>query len=141
MKNTETPEIMTDNITGKFNWKGKNILIVDDVPDHANMIIEYFGDTNANFYVVGTGAKAIEFCMDELVKIDLILMDIKLPGVSGYDVARIIKNVYNDIPIIAQTAYAAKEDREKCKKAGFDGYISKPICFDLAAVIINKYLS
>ena len=60
---------------------------------------------------------------------DLILMDIQLPGMDGYTATKLLKanDKLKSIPIIALTSYAMKEDREKAKKAGCDGYISKPI--------------
>jgi CheY-like chemotaxis protein len=58
--------------------------------------------------------------------IDLILMDIKLPGISGYEATKRIKEIM-DIPVIAQTAYAMTDDPSKILEAGCDDYISKPI--------------
>jgi CheY-like chemotaxis protein len=60
-------------------------------------------------------------------KIDVILMDIKMPVMDGYEAARLIKDKHPEIPIIAQTAYALVEDIEKIKKASFDAYLVKPI--------------
>jgi CheY-like chemotaxis protein len=56
-------------------------------------------------------------------------MDILLPGMSGYEATRIIKSMRNDIPVIAQTANAMPEDREKCVEAGCDDFIAKPIAY------------
>ena len=72
--------------------------------------------------------------------IDLILMDIKLPNMNGYEVTKKIKEFRNEIPIIAQTAYAMQDEREKCLKAGCDDYISKPIDIDKLFSMINKFI-
>ena len=59
--------------------------------------------------------------------LDLILLDIKLPDMTGYDLVRKIKDLNAKIPVIAQTAYALSEDRSKALEAGCDDYISKPV--------------
>jgi len=76
-------------------------------------------------------------------KIDLILMDIQLPGLNGYEVTKFIRNMgnnKNNIPIIAMTAYTMHEDRDKCIQAGMDDYISKPIDIDKLYNILDAYL-
>ncbi len=76
-------------------------------------------------------------------RVDLILMDIQLPGLNGYEVTRIIRNMEDgkkNIPIIAMTAYAMHEDRDKCIQAGMDDYISKPIDIDKLYSMLDTYL-
>ncbi len=68
--------------------------------------------------------------IDEIKKnpdIDLILMDIKMPIVDGYEATRTIKKLHPKLPIIAQTAYALGDDKHLCFEAGCDEYLSKPI--------------
>ena len=76
---------------------------------------------------------------------DLILMDCEMPGMNGYDTTRAIRDgaageAVKRIPIIAQTAYAMKDDRVKCIEAGMDDYISKPLDFDTLTAILKKWL-
>lgn len=74
-----------------------------------------------------------EDCIDYLEKnpnINLIMMDIKLRGMNGYDATKLIKQKYPALKIIAQTAYALSGDKEKALNAGCDCYISKPIDVD-----------
>jgi len=75
-------------------------------------------------------------------KVDLILMDIQLPGFNGYEVTRIVREMENTkrIPIVAMTAYAIYEDRQKCMEAGMDDYISKPIDIEKLYDILQRYL-
>ncbi|NJM16224.1 MAG: response regulator, partial [Bacteroidales bacterium] len=70
--------------------------------------------------------QAVDICKS-INKIDLILMDIKMPLLNGYDATKQIKEINPNIPIIAQTAFSMKNDRIKCIQAGCDDYISKPI--------------
>ena len=73
---------------------------------------------------------------------DLILMDVQLPGVSGMDLAKILKAEaeFKPIPVIAVTAFAMKGDEERIMEGGFDGYLSKPISIPLFLETINKFI-
>jgi len=73
---------------------------------------------------------------------NLILMDIQLPRISGYDLIKWIKadGNYNHIPIIAITAFAMEDDKEKILSLGCEGYMSKPISMDPFIENVNKFL-
>jgi PAS domain S-box-containing protein len=76
-------------------------------------------------------------------KVDLILMDIQMPGMNGFEATRIIRSSEGDvknIPIIAMTAYAMREDKDKCIQAGMDGYISKPFTIENLYSLLEHYL-
>ena len=72
------------------------------------------------------GKVAVDHC-NANKEIDLVLMDINMPILNGYDATRQIKKINPQLPIIAQTAYTSPEDVAKTKEAGCDGYLSKPI--------------
>ncbi len=72
-------------------------------------------------------------------KIDLVLMDIKMPEMNGYEATREIKSINSDIPIIAQTSF--EDDKNQCLSAGFDDFISKPVKEGLLIETIRKYLN
>jgi hypothetical protein len=72
------------------------------------------------------GDEAVETCR-KIPGIDLVLMDIKMPRMNGYEATRMIRSFNKDIVIVAQTAYALSGDREKALEAGCNDYISKPI--------------
>ena len=76
--------------------------------------------------VAKTGIEAVEVCRNN-PDLDIVLMDIKMPGIDGYEATRRIREFNKDIFILAQTAYAQSDDREKAIEAGCDEYISKPI--------------
>lgn len=71
--------------------------------------------------------------------IGLILMDMMMPEVDGYEAINILKTKGNKLPVIALTAQAMTGDREKCLSAGADGYVSKPVNIDHVMVYIEKY--
>ncbi len=122
---SKTSEIM-QNVPTEYNFKGKKILVVEDDPASLLYIEEILSETGVQLIKADDGRKAI----DAFIKtedIDLVLLDIQLPEISGYKVAREMQLIRKHIPIIAQTAYASLEDKKKCLYAGCTDYLSKPI--------------
>jgi len=116
------------------------ILIADDdeVSEmFINLIVNVFGK---EILKVRTGVEAVEICREN-PDIDLILMDIRMPEMNGYEATRQIRQFNNDVVIIAQTAFAQKGDSEKSISAGCNDYISKPIDKDKLLALIQKYFS
>jgi PAS domain S-box-containing protein len=104
---------------------GMRILIVEDDPVNQRLLEEFFEGMEKDVQFAGNGQEGIEmFKMDP--DIDLVLMDMKLPDMHGLEVTRQIKKINPQIKVIAQTAYAMSNDREKFTKEGCDGYIEKP---------------
>jgi CheY-like chemotaxis protein len=86
---------------------------------------------------VSDGVSAIE-AFYEIADFDLVLCDLRLPDISGFEVLSAIRRINHSIPVIANTAYVMNEDRRKCLKAGFNDYLSKPISReDLLKVLSN----
>jgi CheY-like chemotaxis protein len=83
------------------------------------------------------GKEAVD--MVALKMYDLIFMDLKMPEMNGYDATKQIKSSHPKIPIIAQTAYASVEDKERAVMAGCDDFIAKPIRKNVLLEIIEKY--
>ncbi len=125
---------MTEIITP--DWSNKTILIVEDVLNNFIFLRERFSKTNAKLFHAQDGVEAINFC-NNTKNVDLILMDIKLPKVNGYEATRSIKASHPQIPIIAQTAYTMSNEQVLIFEAGCDDYISKPINWQL---MISKIL-
>jgi len=87
---------------------------------------------------VRTGVEAVETCLNN-PDIDLVLMDIKMPELDGYEATRQIRQFNNDVVIIAQTAYALPGDREKAIAAGCNDHIAKPFGSESLSKLIRKY--
>ncbi len=122
-----------------YDWSQKTILLAEDDVPNSLYIVESLRKTKANIIAVKTGQDAIEEI--KLGKqIDLVLMDIKMPIVDGLTATKEILKIKPDIPIIAQTAYAFVEDREKAKNAGCVDFISKPMKSVELISTIAKYL-
>jgi len=128
-----------DVIKQTFNkYKGKTILIAEDEISNFYLLQEMFEENKANLVHVKNGKDAVEKCKTE--KIDLVLMDIKMPIMDGYEATKQIKKTKPNIPVIAQTAHAMTDDKAKALKAGCNDYITKPIDEDRLKDILSKYL-
>jgi CheY-like chemotaxis protein len=110
----------------EFRWTEKVILVAEDVELNFMYINELLEPTGAIIIRAENGKKAVDYCLSN-TKIDMVLMDILMPVMNGYEATRQIKAVRKELPIIAQTAYALTEDRGKALAAGCDDFIAKPI--------------
>ncbi|MFO7827249.1 MAG: tetratricopeptide repeat protein, partial [Bacteroidales bacterium] len=118
--------IQTQERKLEIDWKNKFILIVEDTPSNYFLLENYLKPTKVHTFWAKSGKEAIEI-FKETDHIDLVLMDIQLPGINGYEVTKLIKAHNKNIPIIAQTAYALSGEKEHSIKEGCDDYIAKPI--------------
>lgn len=114
-------------------------MIVEDDISSIFYLKEILKETGADLLIAEDGERAIRFCTEN-PEIDIVLMDIQLPILNGYETTRQIKTNSPHLPVIAQTAYALPEERNRCLAAGCDDYISKPINpFEILAMI-QKFL-
>ena len=114
------------------------ILIVDDEELNLFFLREVLEAYNFEIIEATNGKKAVEIC-DKNQEIKLILMDMKMPVMDGFEATQIIKSKYPKIKVIAQTAYALAYDEEKAKSAGCDEYLTKPLSLTLLDKIFVKY--
>jgi CheY-like chemotaxis protein len=121
-------------------WSNKNILVVEDDPASYEYLYEILSSAGCNVLHAGNGSEALNFFRGS-ISIDLILLDIQLPEIDGYQIARSIRQTNTSIPIIAQTAHAMPEDRKKCLEAGCNDYLTKPIQYDLLIDTLKVHLS
>ncbi|MBI9069824.1 MAG: tetratricopeptide repeat protein, partial [Salinivirgaceae bacterium] len=128
-----------DNTEEIYNWKGKNILVTDDDKDCSLLLSNILGTTQANILFAKTGYEAVELC--EKQKIDLVLMDLLMPELNGFEAIALIKDQFPEIYIIVQTAYAMPNDKQKSIQAGSDDYLTKPIKKDILLAKMAKFLN
>ena len=107
-------------------FNDKTILIVEDENSNYLILDKLLTLENANTIWAKNGEESIEK-FKENKNIDLILMDLRMPVMDGYEATRQIKQLSKNLPIIALTAYTGSESREKAKSKGFDDYLEKPI--------------
>lgn len=118
----------------------RKILVVDDNQDSLELVVKILKNRGYQMIEAVDGEEALEKAIAE--NPDLILMDISIPKIDGYEVTRRLKSQikFKDTPIIALTAHAMKGDREKALEAGCEGYISKPIDIHELPDQIKSYL-
>lgn len=124
-----------------YQWENKVVLITEDEEVNFFYLKTIFKKTEAKIIRAKNGKEAVDIIRDHAGDIDLVLMDLNMPVMDGYEAMRIIKSRHPDIPIIAQTAYTLTEDRNKCMQAGFNDYISKPINRVALFRLVNENLS
>jgi len=125
--------------SSSINWKDKTILIAEDDSMNFILLTEIFKKTGAKILRAVTGREAINISLDQ--KPDLILMDIKMPDLDGYQATIEIKKQYPNMPVIAQTAYAHVEEEKKSQNAGCDAYIAKPINIEKLMKMMKQFLN
>ena len=118
---------------------GEKIVVVDDHDSAHVLISEFFADYNVSVQYFSSGREAINY-MEENHPVSLIFMDIHMPDLNGLETMKILKSQYPKIPIIAQTAFALKEDKLKYLSAGFDDYVAKPITHDELVRVSTRFL-
>lgn len=122
-----------------YDWSQKTVLIAEDVDDNFLFLKTFLRKTKINILWAKEGNEAVEFCKNNK-EIDLVLMDIRMPYVDGYEATRRIKEFRPNLPIIAQTAYALNSDYQKVFDAGCDEYITKPILGKILFRKMEKFL-
>ncbi len=125
--------------TSKYKWDNKTILIAEDEESNFKFLNMIIRKTSAELLWAKTGQQAIDICMGNY-KVDLILMDIKMPEMDGLEAIRKIREHQRKIPIIVQSAYSMPEDQNLSFEAGANDFISKPIGTEKLLNTIDKHL-
>jgi PAS domain S-box-containing protein len=121
------PSISITEQKHSYHWPDKQILIVEDEKMNYNLLLVMLRPTRVKVLWAMDGDEAINIIREGKEKIDLILMDIRLPRTNGYVATETIKKLRPELPVIAQTAYAMDIEIQKAQEAGCDAYITKPI--------------
>jgi CheY-like chemotaxis protein len=127
-------------IPHEISWNHKTFLIVEDDEGSAEFLSEILSITKAVIINAYTGKEAMKIFKSN-PKIDLVLLDIRLPDESGLKIAQSMKKFRPNVPIVAQTAYASNNDRIECLKAGCDDFITKPIQYNKLIQLISQLIN
>jgi hypothetical protein len=122
------------------NYKNLNVLLVEDDETSMKLIAKMIDKKAGNVHKASTGPEALDL-FEKNPDINLILVDIKMPGMNGLDVTRIIRKENRKVIIIAQTAHALSGDREMAIEAGCNDYITKPVSKTSLERLIDHYLT
>lgn len=115
------------SVSHASSWKGKTIMVSEDDESNFRLLEQALKKTKVRIIRSKSGQETIDLFRKHAHDIDLVLMDVRMPDIDGYECTRIIKSAQPDIPVIAQTAYAMSGEREFSREAGCDDYISKPL--------------
>jgi len=114
------------------------ILIAEDVESNYLYLKAVLSKLNATIFWAKNGVEAIEIC--EKNAIDLVFMDLQMPEMNGYEATEILKKKFPHLPIVAQTAFAMSDDREKALDSGCDDYLAKPIKSKDLLNVVEKFI-
>ena len=115
------------------------ILVTEDVDNNFLLLEQYLSNINVEAIRAKNGMEAVEICKKN-EKIVLVLMDLKMPVMDGFEATVRIKRLRPDLPIIAQTAYARETDKIKAFASGCSGFISKPYKKEELISVIREHL-
>jgi len=126
------------------DYHGKRILLAEDVEINREIVLAVLNPLGLGIVEAENGQKACDLFRADPEGFDLIFMDIHMPGIDGYEAAKIIRALDNPaaktVPIIAMTANVFKEDVERCLAAGMNGHLGKPLDFNAVLAVLEKYL-
>lgn len=125
---------------GSFDWQGKVILIVEDDLINYKFMQMTLLRTKANVLWAQNGKEAVEIFQKDN-NIDIVLMDIQMPIMDGYEATRRIKEMDQGIPVIAQTAFAMNNEGLDVFEAGCDYYLKKPIKPDELLSVVSSFIN
>ena len=137
LKTTKKPKLTEK--TGAYDWQGYIILIAEDTEMNFVFLSEALKNTGVDIIHAENGEIAIEKIKAD-PDIDLVLMDINMPKIDGFESTAKIKEINKNIPVIAQTALSIDNAEEKSKEAGCDDFITKPIKLKSFLKLIDNYL-
>jgi CheY-like chemotaxis protein len=112
--------------------------MVEDDPVNMRFLTVLLTRTEANLLYASDGREAVELIAEN--EVDLVLMDMQLPVMNGYDATRRIRKIRPALPVIAQTANVLAEDKDECMEAGCNDYIPKPIDKNILYYKMNRLL-
>ena len=116
-----------------------NILIAEDEEInflYLEILLRKHINLNCNIFHAKDGVEAVAICKNRS-EIDFVFMDLKMPLMDGFEAVKLIKEFRPELPIIAQTAFSSKKDKEKVFASGFSGFLSKPISKESLSDVLN----
>jgi len=140
--NAKHPAASLPTITQTNNLNGKRVLIADDDMRNVFALSTSLQSYDMNIEIANNGKEAIDILKNPNHQVDIVLMDIMMPEMDGYEAIQIIREElkYKNLPILAVTAKAMKGDRERSIQIGANDYVSKPIDIDKLTSLMQVWL-
>jgi CheY-like chemotaxis protein len=135
-------ELQTDKIEegGVPDWRRKRILVAEDVEPNFLLLRELLKPTQAELIWARNGREAVDYFIDHADEVDMVLMDIVMPEMDGFEAAKKIREINKRVPILGQTAYSLEYDNTPDQMVNFNDYITKPIWYHELINSMIKYL-
>jgi signal transduction histidine kinase/ligand-binding sensor domain-containing protein/ActR/RegA family two-component response regulator len=131
-----------NHVNAVAGFNKSTILVVEDEPDNYRLLQKLLEKTGASVLWAQNGQEAVDFFTKaKLNHKTLVLMDLKMPVMNGFEACTIIKDIDREINIIAVTAFAQVGDKDRILKSGFDGYVSKPLNGEKLMVAISEFIN
>ena len=143
---TQADKNVTDNGTEKNDQRLSDIkvMVVDDNQYNREIACELLRENGAHIIECASGSEAVDYIKYRNGIVDIILMDVCMPDMDGFEATRLIRQLekdrWQDIPIVAMTANAFDEDRKKALEHGMNGHIAKPFDIDTFAETVLEYV-
>lgn len=116
----------------------KTILVVEDIELNIELLVQILEELDHNILIARDGAQGVELAQQN--RPDLVLMDISLPVLDGYEATRILRREFPSLPIIGLSAHVMQGDEEKARAAGCNQYLTKPVDERLLLLKVREYL-
>jgi signal transduction histidine kinase len=123
----------------EHNFNGRSILVVDDVDANIDLVQLSFVKTGATLFVAANGREAVDTIRNH-PEIGLVLMDMQMPVMNGFEATSELLKINPDIPVIAITAYVSTDDKQRCYEVGCIDFLTKPFSKADICGIAGKYL-
>lgn len=127
------------------DFAGRRVLLAEDVAINREIVLELLKPTALEIICAENGLEAVNRFKEERLLFDLILMDVQMPDMDGYEATRQIREFEaaagGHVPIIAMTANVFKEDIDKCLEAGMDGHLGKPLDFNEVLQVMRGFFN
>jgi CheY-like chemotaxis protein len=125
-------------------FAGYRVLLAEDVEINREIVLTLLEPTGLAIDCAEDGAEAVRMFSADPARYDMILMDVQMPNMDGYEATRSIRALEvpaaRRVPIMAMTANVFREDVEKCLRAGMDGHVGKPLDFGEVLANLSRYL-
>ena len=135
----KTSSLNSDHLINPIDWSSKKCLLVDDNKDVLIYLNRILDDTGVSVMIARSGFEALEL-IKSTPDIDVVLLDMQMPGMNGIEATREIRKIRRNLPIIAQTAFIFEDDKDIILEAGCDACLIKPIRKEHLITVMSSFV-
>jgi signal transduction histidine kinase len=132
------PEEVKSEKTSDVSTNGQTILVAEDEEYNYIYIEELLKEAGVNIVRAKNGQEAVDICTESSF-INLVIMDIRMPIMNGFEATKLIKKLRPSLPIVAHSAYSSPKDEKNAQSAGFDEYLAKPLVKERLLEMLDRF--